>query len=93
MATGTATLDFGVVPADEATILVTGQSGLSAASFLEAFFMKESTADNTVAEHEEAAARCPLVCEFVDATSFNIIASPEAAYGMGTFKVRWVTVP
>lgn len=91
MATGTATLDFGVTPVDTATVLVSGQSGLTSASFIEAFFMQEITGDNGADEHAEGAALCPLVCEFVDASSFNIHAHPIAALGLGQFKTRWVT--
>lgn len=92
--TGTATIDFGSTPVEEATVLVnSGVSGLTAASYIEAFFMKESTSDNSVDEHAEAAALCPLVCEYVSATSFNIIASPIAALGIGQFSARWVYTP
>lgn len=92
MATGTATLDFGATPVDTATVLVSGQSGLTSASFIEAFFMQETTADNGVDEHAEGAALCPLLCELVSASSFNIHAHPIAMFGIGQFKIRWVTV-
>lgn len=90
--TGTATLDFGASPVDTAEVTVSGQSGLSSGSYIEAFFMSESTSDNTADEHEEASALCPLVCQYVNATSFKIIAHPIAILGVGTFSVRWVTV-
>lgn len=90
-ATGTATLDFTSTPSEDTTVAVTGQVDILSTSFVEAWFMKESTADNSVEEHEEAAALCPLVCESVVAgTGFTIRAMPIAALGMGTFKVRWV---
>lgn len=91
MATGTATLDFGSTPIDTATILVSGQSGLTSASFLEAFWMQETTADNGVDEHAEGSSLCPLTCEFVNSSSFNINAHTLAMLGVGQFKVRWVT--
>lgn len=90
-AQGIAILDFGATPAEDATIAVTGQAGILAGSHCEAFFMKESTADNSVDEHEEAAALCPLVCESVIAgTGFTIRGMPIAMLGIGTFNVRWV---
>jgi hypothetical protein len=90
MATGTAVLDFGATPAEEASVAVTGQAGILAGSHVEAFFMRESTADNSIDEHEEAAALCPLVCgDIVAGTGFTIKAMAIAALGLGTFNVRW----
>lgn len=90
-AQGTATIDFGATPVDEATVVITGQTGIVAGSHAEAFFMKDSTADNGTDEHEEAAALCPLVCESIVAgTGFTIRAMPIAALGTGQFSVRWV---
>jgi hypothetical protein len=90
VAVGTATLDFGSTPADETFVDVTGQSGLDADTHIEAYFMRETSADNGADEHEEAAALCPLVCEFLSSSSFRIRACPIAAMAIGQFKVRWV---
>jgi hypothetical protein len=91
MATGTAVLDFGATPADEANVVVTGQAGILAGSHVEAFFMKEATASNDVDEHAEAAALCPLVCgSIVAGVGFTIFAAALAACGLGQFNVRWV---
>jgi hypothetical protein len=90
-AQGTAVLNFGATPVEDTTIVITGQAGIVAGSHAEAFFMKESTADNSVDEHEEAAALCPLVCEsIVSGAGFTIRAMPIAMLGLGTFNVRWV---
>lgn len=90
MATGTATLDFGATPAEEASVAVTGQTSIVGTSHVEAFFMEETTADNGADEHREAAALCPLVCgNIIAGTGFTITASPIAMMGVGTFKVRW----
>lgn len=90
-AQGTATLDFGATPVDEASVTVTGQTGILAGSHVEAFFMGDSTADNSVDEHEEAASLCPLTCRSIVAgTGFTIVAHPIAALGLGQFTVRWV---
>jgi len=90
-ASGTAVLNFGATPADEASIAVTGQAGIVSGSHAEAFFMQETTADNGADEHAEAAALCPLICgSIVAGTGFTIYAHPLAAFGLGQFNVNWV---
>lgn len=89
--TGSATLDFGSTPTDEASVTVTGQAGILAGSDVEAYFMADSTADNGTDEHAEGAALCKLVCgNIVPGTGFTIYAHAIAALGLNTFKVRWV---
>lgn len=89
--TGNATLDFGSTPTDSASIAVTGQAGIVAGSDVEAYFMRETTVDNGVDEHEEAAALCNLVVgSIVAGTGFTIYANCLGMLGLGTFKVRWV---
>jgi hypothetical protein len=91
-ATGTATVDFGTNPgATYATIDVTGQSGLSAASFLDAFIQTEATADNTAESHTFARQVISCACEYLTATSFRIHCLCQELV-WGTFKLRWVTV-
>ncbi len=58
-ASGSATLDFGSVPAENASVQITGQSGIIASSRAYAYFMSEVTTDNGTDEHEEAASLCP----------------------------------
>jgi hypothetical protein len=88
---GTATLDFGDTPADEASVDVTGQTGILSTSDAEAYFMVDSTADNGTDEHQEGAALCKLVCgNIVAGTGFTIYAHCLAMLGVGQFKVRWV---
>jgi hypothetical protein len=90
-AQGTATLDFGATPTEEASVTVTGQSAIVAGSHVEAFFMQETTGDNGADEHAEAAALCPLVVsDIVAGTGFTIRAHPIAMLGIGQFSVRWV---
>lgn len=87
---GTSTLDFGPDPAETASVVVTGQPLIAAASHAWAFFMRESTVDNDVDAHEMAAAQCPLVCgEIVPGTGFTIVANVMIFLASGTFKVRW----
>ena len=50
--TGTATLDFGAFPgASDASVAVTGQTGIVAGSLVEAWIRPVATADHTADEH------------------------------------------
>jgi len=91
MATGTATLNFGTSSARRATasVDVTGQTGLSATSFLEAFAMAESTADHTA--DVSRVDRVEYECEFLTASSFRIRGTCVRGHTYGDRKVRWVT--
>lgn len=52
MATGTASLNFGAFPgASDASVAVTGQTGISAGSLVEAWLLPAATADHTADEH------------------------------------------
>jgi len=87
---GTATLDFGAAPADTASVTVVGQAWVGAASRIRAWFMRDSTADNGVDEHEEASANCPLVVgSLVVGDAFTIYANTIEALGIGQFTVHW----
>ena len=87
MPTGTAVLDFGADPAEEASVVVSAP-GVTPATYVEPFFMKEATADNGVDEHVEADALCSLIAE-AQTDQFTIEAHPIAMLGIGTFNVRW----
>jgi len=90
-AQGTATLNFGATPIDEATIAVTGQAGIIAGSHVEAFFMRETATGNGVEEHEAMAIYCPLtVGSIIAGTGFTIYATMLAGFATGQFAVRWV---
>jgi len=90
-AQGTTTIDFGVTPVEETTVIVSGQTGFVSTSAVEAWFQHgDLTADNSADEHEEAAALCPLACKWTVDGSFEIKAMPIAMTGIGTFKVHWV---
>lgn len=91
MVAGTAVLDFGATPTDEANVVVTGQAAIVAGSQIEAWFMAKTTATNGVDEHQEAAALCRLVCgNIVAGVGFTIYAHCLAMLGIGTFNVEWV---
>jgi hypothetical protein len=88
--TGNLTLDFGAAPGTNiATTTVTGQTGISGTSGVEAYMMGlDSTADHNTAEHAIVPIR--LTCSGIDAgTGFTIQGISEFRL-TGTFKVRWV---
>lgn len=88
MATGTTTIDFGSGGSHYATADVTGLSGLSAASYIEAFKMAEASASNTVDAH--IAAPMSLTCEYLTSSSFRIHV--VSAWPLrDVFNLRWVT--
>jgi hypothetical protein len=89
---GTATIDFGAFPgSSEASVSVTGQTGINGTSKAEAYLMgDDTTADHTAADHRYAPAFIGLTCGTPSAgTGFTI-------YGrcldkmQGTFSIRWV---
>lgn len=89
MATGSTTVSFGAGGSVYSTVDVTGQSGLTAGSFIEAFMMAEASASNTEDAHVAAPVR--LVCEYLTAGSFRIHAFADFPL-RDAFNIRWVTV-
>ena len=89
---GTATIDFGAFPGSaEAVIAVAGQTGISATSKAEAFFMGDDTsATHTAADHRYAPAFIGLTCGTPTAgVGFNIYARAVDQM-QGAFSVRFV---
>lgn len=87
---GTATLDFGSTPTDEASVVVTGQAAILSGSRVKAWFQADTTADNGTDEHTEGGSLCPLtIGSIVAGTGFTIFAHPIAAMGLGQFTVHW----
>ena len=91
-AQGKTTIDFGAHPgAADASVTVTGQSGILAASSLaEAWLFPEATANHSIDEHVVDG---PMVfaCEIVDGVGFTIRATarnPGNLYGL--YSVGWV---
>lgn len=91
MATGTATINFGVAPGTNlVSVAVTGQTAIASGSHAEAFFMGDTTADHNADEHQFADIK--LVCgSIVAGTGFTIFASTQLRL-TGTFTVHWVWV-
>lgn len=92
MATGTATISFGSTPVLEGTVNVTGQAGILATSFCEAWIMgNDSTADNDELSHQFAGIVLRTVCaDIVAGTGFTIYVTSVAGFITGDIKIRWV---
>jgi hypothetical protein len=88
--TGDATLDFGAAPGTNiATATVTGQTGITSTSGVEAYMMgTDSTATHNDFEHSIVPLR--LSCTAITAgTGFTIQGISDLRL-TGTFRVRWV---
>lgn len=96
MATGTAILAFGASPVDNGTFTIT-DAGVSAASFVEAFFQgNDSTvgaqANDTVA-HEMAAACFANSACIPTAGQFDVVLHTMIGLVTGDLKIRYVYSP
>jgi hypothetical protein len=93
-AQGTADLDFGPFPgASDASVVVTGQTGIAAGSLVEAWMRLVATADHTADEH---------LVEPIEIQAGNIVAGTGfTIYGInrtplgetrlyGVWKIGWV---
>ena len=90
---GTATLDFGSTPTDNAVVQVTSLSGLSIGSHKEAFVQADdSTASNNANAHHLLGFWGRFTCEYVNATTMNIYCDLLIGNATGTFIVHYVTV-
>jgi hypothetical protein len=90
-ATGTATIDFGAYPgSNEASVVISGQTTISATSAAEAYFMAETSGAHTPSDHSYVALFAALTCGIpTAATGFTIYATSEHKL-QGTFSVHWV---
>lgn len=88
-ASGTATIDFGSTPTDEATVTVTGQTDLQTADHIEAWVMRDTTADNGEEAHAALAEEINLICDQDAAADAFTIYARTGAKATGTYKVRW----
>lgn len=91
--TGTATLDFGAFPgASDASVAVTGQSGIVSGSLVEAWIRPEATADHSVDEHrvERLVVMANTIVAGVGFTIFGRYDGPGDALAYGLWTVAWV---
>lgn len=88
---GTATIDWGSFPgANEASVAVTGQGGITTTSHVEAWYMEETLGAKTAADHGYAAMITSLSCgDISNGVGFTIYGkSPEKL--QGAFTIHWV---
>jgi hypothetical protein len=90
-AVGTATIDFGAWPGtNEASVAVTGQTGIGALSYTAAFPMAEASGAHTLSDSIYAALWMSLTASAATAgVGFTVYVRTEYTL-TGTFVVRWV---
>lgn len=91
MATGTAEINFGL-DESSASVDVTGQSGLTGATHIEAWPMAEASSDGSRTADEAIIDPVILVAERLDAVSFRIHATALEGVISGKVPVRWATL-
>ena len=84
----TTTVDFGATPVDEGTFAIV-DAALSGLTYAEAWIMRDSTANNTVLNHEIANAFIRLSCS-ISGTTLTIHCFLEAGLVTGLIKIRYV---
>lgn len=84
----TGTLDFGGSLTQEATLDITGQTGLTATNYMEAFVQSETSVDHTVQDHEMLANFTKFVCSCPVAGTLRILALVNGALTSGRYTIR-----
>lgn len=88
---GSATLDFGTGGTDIASVIVTGQAGITASSDVEAYLMAEASLDNDANSHIIAAAFLRLIVGAVVAgVGFTIYGVNYEGALTGRWTIQWV---
>lgn len=88
---GTGTLDFGVAPgSNEASVSVSGQTGITNTSYVEAFMMADDTTPtHTASDHRYAAALVGLTCGTPSTGAGFTIYARCTEKLTNEFAVRW----
>ena len=97
MAIGTATIDFGSTPIDEATFTITDAT-MAGLTYVEAFFMGSDSTDagpwsatgNTADDHKMASALIQVSASAPVGNNFDVTCLITRGYVVGTFKLRYV---
>jgi len=92
-ATGTATINFGATPTDEATVVITGLADMTTSMHVEVFIQADdTTGDNDAAAHEALSyfATKPVATSRVAGTGFTAVVRLWAGFAIGTFKLHYV---
>lgn len=90
--TGTAVIDFGSHPgSNEASVTITGQSSITAASKAEAWIMgDDTTSDHTAADHKYLPQLASFTCGTPTASNGFVIYGRSIHKLTGSFALRWV---
>ena len=94
MATGNATLDFGAFPgSSDTSVAVTGQTGITTSSFVEAWLVPTATADHSADEHIVETIKV-IAGNIVNGTGFTIygVNTGDNSRIYGSWSVSWVWV-
>lgn len=84
-----ATLDFGTTPIDEASVTVGSLTGIATNSRVEAWAMRQSTADNSAESHDMLAFFAKFSCgDIVANTSVVVRAQLSGALAKGQFQLE-----
>lgn len=87
---GTVILDFGTVPTDTGSVSVTGQTWVTTASNIRAWFqVSDFTATNSFYDHWMASTIIPLSVGGLVLNGFTIFAIVTMGKATGTFVVHW----
>lgn len=89
---GTATIDFGAFPgANEASVVVSGQTSILATSKVEAYIMGDDTAGtHTASDHRYVGLWLALTCGTPTAATGFTVYGRSAEKLQGQFAIRWV---
>lgn len=88
---GTAILDFGATPASEASVDVSGQSGIGLASRIRVWFSGSAMGDNDIGSHLQAGAMTMLVPgSIIAGVGFSIYATIRTGLATGQFRISWI---
>jgi hypothetical protein len=91
--TGIATIDFGSSPSVEASVTVSGQTGILTTSNVTLSIVARSTATNDTTAHSFASAALRLVSSTPSAgNGFTITAYCLIGYATGEFKIDWAWI-
>ena len=85
---GTTVVDFGSTPVDSATFAVI-DAGLSGLTYAEAWIMRDSTASNSVDEHETLGAMMRIMCS-IAATTLTLYCELLGGFVSGQVSIRYV---
>ena len=88
---GTILINFGATPSMEATVNVTGQTGILTTSCAESWIMEAVTSDNNASNHRFGGVSFRFTCGIpVNDVGFTIYVTATAGAATGEFKICWV---